>query len=318
MDGGASSFSDANQPAPIPASPLDANMNMTGPYASESHRRNGSSFNQQSYQQTQQYHIGQLASPITMTMDVPSTYAEISPIVSCAGTSPMTAYVTMSSSMPTTYHTSMMPTSYTSNAGSFGYIPASEALTTFPSQQAQMGHEISQLLIIRNGLSVEVPYSAPGSAHTNSPLYHSDRDSNSTWSTPSDQNKSHVLLTGPYPTHTPRDRAFSAPGSYPPQPPMLSCNEEVRQQQLRNIGVGYDIGFQFQEVFDNECDRVSITANHGTGHTDSVTDWEQYPSETEQGQLQYEANGGQPQGYMEYNYEQKWQAQVQSQRQWPM
>lgn len=304
-----SSYTSGNAPAPIPASPMDANMNVMGPYTSESHCRNVLSFNQQSYQQARQYSIGQLASPITMTMDVPSTYSAISPIVSCAGSSPVAPYVTMRSSMPATYAT-MMP-AYASNAGSFqqNYIPVSGSIDAF-NPQTHMAHEISQRLIARNVLSIDVPYSAPGSAHTNSPLYHSDRDSNSTWSTPSDPNKSHVLLTGPYPQHTPRDRAFSAPGSYPPQTPMLSYNESIRQQQLRNIGAGYGLGFQDQGVFDDECDRVSITATHGTSHTDSNADWEQYQSETEQGQLQYEGNGGQPQGYMEDNYEQNWQAQV--------
>lgn len=315
MDAGVSSYTSGNALGPILASPIDAKMNMMGQNASKSHRRNGSSFNQQRYQQAQQYHIGQLASPITMTMDVPSTYAEISPIISCAGSLPMAAYSSMSSSMPATYAT-MMPT-YTNNAGSFqqNYIPVSESVNTF-NPQAHMAHEISQRLIARNDLSVDVPYSAPGSAHTNSPLYHSDRDSNSTWSTPSDPNKSHVLLTGPYPQHTSRDRAFSAPGSYPHQPPMLSYNEEVRQQQLRNIGVGYGLGLPNGAAWDD--DLVSISATRGTGRTDSDADWEQYQSETEQGQLQYEAAGGQPQGYMEDTYEQSWQAQMQGQGQWAM
>lgn len=97
---------------------------------------------------------------------------------------------------------------------------------------------------------------------------------------------------------------------------MLSYNEETRQQQLRNIGVGYGLGFPNEAVWDD--DRVSITATHGTGHTDSDADWEQYQSETEQAQLQYEGAGGQEQGYMEDNYEQNWQAQVQIQGRWPM
>ena len=209
----------------IPASPMDASMNMMSPYTPESHRPNASSFNQQSFQQAHHCHTSQLASPITMAMGVPSNYNETSSIVLCPRSSPMAAYVTMSSSIPATYST--MTPIYASNSGSFqhNYMPVSEGIHTF-DPQAHMAQRLQC-----NDLFVDVTYPAPGSAHTNSPLYHSDRDSNSTWSTPSDPNKSHVLLTGPYPQQTPRDRALSFPGSNPPQPHMLSYNEEVRQDR---------------------------------------------------------------------------------------
>lgn len=95
---------------------------------------------------------------------------------------------------------------------------------------------------------------------------------------------------------------------------MLTYNEGVRQQQVHNIGVDNGLGLPIEAVWDD--DRVSITATQGTGHTDSDADCEQYQSETEQAQLQYEAAGGQAQGYMEDIYEQNWQAQMQSQEQW--
>lgn len=269
-------------PAALQA-PIDDNMDMMAQYSPVSPHiyrgRNSSTLNSQSFLQAQhcQPPHQQLASPISLSMDVAPHYAQVSPIVTCVGTSPMVTYTTCSSL--SAYD--MINPSYPPRNGfqdPYTSVPMScpEPMPTFSPQMH--ANQVSERL-----LNVQIPQSTPAMNNPHSPIYHSDNNSNSNWSTPSDMSKSHI-----WPPNTPRDRAFSAPGSYPP-PPMMGLNAQYHQhrQMIRRSQPQQPGGMALD--FEAEANDY------------------QYTPEMQLQQEQFEAQGGGPvqQEFMEDYYEQR-------------
>lgn len=307
MDNGApaSSYAINGGQAALQAPPLDGNMDMMEQYSPVSpttyRDRHASAPNSQGFQHPQDYPSQrQLASPISLSMDVPAQYAQVSPIVTCVGTSPMVTYATSSS---LSAYNMMNPTSYPTGAvfqSPYTSVPMSYPNNNLQTYSPQMAHQLNQRL-----LSVEVPHSTPATTNPHSPVYNSD--SHSSWSTPSDMSKSHT-----WPPHTPRDRAFSAPGSQYP-PPIMDLSAQYYQHQMARRPqppqTGMGLGFEGQDfaVCDDDC--VSTTATFGGTDAESEAEANdyQYTAEMQLQQEQFEAQGGGPaqQIYMEGIYEQQ-------------
>lgn len=201
------------------------------------------------------------------------------------------------SSLPT--YNMMNASTYASNSG------FQHSYTTIPVSSADSTHTFSPQMVSERLLSVQVPHSTPCTTHPNSPPYHSDNGSNSTWSTPSDMTKSHIWPPQP------RDRAFTAPGSQYPPAPMMDLNNQFFQQQImrrtqapQQAELGVHIQGGDEAIWEDDC--VSTTATFGATDTEPDADNDQYQDEVQLAQQQYVANGGTPirPEYMEDYYEQ--------------